>query len=415
MKSLLIVLGMIMLGNNSFAQWVEQSTGVSNDLNSISSSDNNTCWASGDNGTVIRTTDGGLNWQNVGGGSLGTNTLYNIFAIDGNIAIVSTTTGSNALVFRTTNGGVSWLQMFSQQNGFINSIWMTSSSNGFMMGDPVGGRWSLWKTTNGGANWDSTGLRLNQIGSEYGWVNGMFALDSQIWFNTFSARLYYSSNNGTNWSIQTTAESFGFGTVWFNSPMNGMSSGGDIAYSSNSGNTWILRNLQNNFITGIMGNGNYFWECEFNLPSRLQMTSNGGLNWFIEYEPAAGQLSHMTASRTGNTGWACMTNGKIAKRMIPLSVTIQSSDVPNQFSLLQNHPNPFNPTTKIKFALPNSSFAKLVVYDMLGKEITTLVNEQLKPGTYEVDFDGTNYPSGVYYYKLQTAEYTETKKMILVK
>jgi hypothetical protein len=96
-----------------------------------------------------------------------------------------------------------------------------------------------------------------------------------------------------------------------------------------------------------------------------------------------------------------------------------SSEVPNKFCLSQNYPNPFNPITKIKFNIPPSSGARgvtrIVVYNVLGREITTLVDEQLKSGTYETEWDGTNYPSGVYFYKLITAGYTETRKMVLVK
>lgn len=91
------------------------------------------------------------------------------------------------------------------------------------------------------------------------------------------------------------------------------------------------------------------------------------------------------------------------------------SEVPQQFSLLQNYPNPFNPTTNIEFQIPNSGYVKLVVYNMLGKEVQKLVNQELVAGTYEVDFDGSNLPSGVYYYRLEVDSYTETKKMLIVK
>jgi hypothetical protein len=99
------------------------------------------------------------------------------------------------------------------------------------------------------------------------------------------------------------------------------------------------------------------------------------------------------------------------------------SSVPNSYMLYQNYPNPFNPTTKIKFSIPLSRgvsegrgvLTKLVIYDVLGKEIATLVNEKLNPGTYSVDWDGLNYPSGVYFYKLVTDAYSETKKMVLIK
>jgi hypothetical protein len=110
----------------------------------------------------------------------------------------------------------------------------------------------------------------------------------------------------------------------------------------------------------------------------------------------------------------------------PIGVKQISNNVPDKFILYQNYPNPFNPVTIIKFALPPSPKGeglgvRVVVYDILGREITTLVNEQLKPGAYEVTWDGTNYPSGVYFYQLRVVEtsrrdvFTETRKMVLLK
>jgi hypothetical protein len=99
------------------------------------------------------------------------------------------------------------------------------------------------------------------------------------------------------------------------------------------------------------------------------------------------------------------------------------STIPETFSLEQNYPNPFNPVTKIRFEVPafiilsqmNKQEVKLTVYDVLGREIQTLVNEQLSAGTYEVDWNASAYPSGTYFYKLEAWDFTETKKMILVK
>lgn len=92
-----------------------------------------------------------------------------------------------------------------------------------------------------------------------------------------------------------------------------------------------------------------------------------------------------------------------------------SGNIPSGFSLKQNYPNPFNPVTNIEFALPNKSFVKLVVYDMLGKTVETLVNNEYGAGTYKVDWNAANLPSGVYFYKLETSGFTDVKKMILVK
>jgi hypothetical protein len=110
-------------------------------------------------------------------------------------------------------------------------------------------------------------------------------------------------------------------------------------------------------------------------------------------------------------------NMEIYTALINTSVGITPSvnNVPDKFELLQNYPNPFNPTTNIKYQIPNNSYVSLKVFDIIGKEITTLVNEKQSPGSYEVSFDGSNLPSGVYFYKLITGNYSETRKMVLIK
>jgi hypothetical protein len=104
----------------------------------------------------------------------------------------------------------------------------------------------------------------------------------------------------------------------------------------------------------------------------------------------------------------------------PIGINETNSKIPSSFKLYQNYPNPFNPTTKINFSIPPSRGARgvitrLIIYDILGREIAVLVNNKLNPGTYEAEFDGSNYPSGVYFYRLSAGEYTESKKMVLIK
>jgi hypothetical protein len=91
------------------------------------------------------------------------------------------------------------------------------------------------------------------------------------------------------------------------------------------------------------------------------------------------------------------------------------AEVPTDFTLYQNYPNPFNPSTKIRFVIPKSSFVNIKVYNVLGKEIVTLINEERPAGNHEVEFSGTDLPSGVYFYKLQTGSFIQTKKMILLR
>ena len=88
---------------------------------------------------------------------------------------------------------------------------------------------------------------------------------------------------------------------------------------------------------------------------------------------------------------------------------------PESFALYTNYPNPFNPATKIRYAIAQTAFTTLRVYSILGKEIATLVNQEKTPGVYELNFDGSDIPSGTYIYKLQAGDYTKTKKMLLLK
>jgi hypothetical protein len=129
----------------------------------------------------------------------------------------------------------------------------------------------------------------------------------------------------------------------------------------------------------------------------------------------------------------CIINGVLYGDTSLTGINKISSEVPEKFSLKQNYPNPFNPVTKIRFDIRpplNPLLSKegkddmqnagrqgvvLSVYDILGREVATLVNEKLSPGTYEVDFNGSNLPSGVYYYTLNALDFQKTKKMVLIK
>jgi len=108
-------------------------------------------------------------------------------------------------------------------------------------------------------------------------------------------------------------------------------------------------------------------------------------------------------------------NGLTFKLVQPVGVTQTSYKVPTNFKLYQSYPNPFNPNTKIKFQISKLSDVKMTVYDIIGREVATLVNEKLKAGSYEVKWDGAGYPSGVYFYQLKVDDYVDTKKMLLIK
>ena len=146
-------------------------------------------------------------------------------------------------------------------------------------------------------------------------------------------------------------------------------------------------------------------------------TTNGGSNW--EFKPS-GTANNLTGVffTDANTGTVVGSGGAILRTTSGGQITgfSQTSSVnPEKFNLSQNYPNPFNPSTKIKFDLPQAGNVNLRVFDVLGREVSVLVNESLKPGKYEVDFDASALPSGVYFYNLIAGGHVETRKMILLK
>ncbi len=119
-------------------------------------------------------------------------------------------------------------------------------------------------------------------------------------------------------------------------------------------------------------------------------------------------------SMTGTNSATSRPNMCMSINLIVGNGTVQSQ-IPAVYSLEQNYPNPFNPSTSIKFNVPKQSLVKLTVYDVVGREITTLVNEMKKPGSYEAVFNAENFASGVYFYRLEAGDFTDVKKMVLVK
>jgi hypothetical protein len=114
-----------------------------------------------------------------------------------------------------------------------------------------------------------------------------------------------------------------------------------------------------------------------------------------------------------NAGGTVVSN--IARWGSPVAINQTGNSVPQVYSLSQNYPNPFNPVTNVELKIPEKAFVKLVVFDVLGRETATLVSAELNPGTYEVNWDASIYTSGIYYYRLTAGNFTDTKKMMLVK
>jgi hypothetical protein len=423
-------------------QWIytEQNSGVTSSLNSAAVAgglyQTMQVWVCGVGGVVLKSTNQGANWLNASNGIPASLNLISISCKAFDTVLTAGNIGTTTYVYRTINGGANWSQVFTQQNGHINAVWMRNLLSGFMVGNPVGGRWSLWKTANGGLNWDSTGLYVAQNGTETGWNNSLAIMYNIIWFGTNNSRIYKSTNLGLNFSYVSTPEQNST-AIWIyrDTVLNTCSyTGGNNAYTTtNGGVNWINivcpdTGSFKGFCPGYLGVDNSPPMGLYAIRGNNKVYFSYGPfgNLFSEYTAPSGIYNHMAYDVNisyWQYTWAVRSNGGITRISLFRGGAVKkiSSVVPEDFSLSQNYPNPFNPVTKIKFDIPPLSSlgeglgVRFVVYDILGREITTLVNEHLQPGTYEVEWDGSNYSSGVYFYKLITTGFSETRKMMLVK
>ena len=238
---------------------------------------------------------------------------------------------------------------------------------------------TVYKTTNGGLNWAA----INLGGTSNLWTSGVWFFNSQTGFvgggvyPSNSGELFKTTNGGANWQLITNL--YAIAKIQFIDNTYG--------YSLASNDT--------------AGSG------------RLINTTNGGSNWSV-VNNASDSLNGMHFIST-SLGYAVGVRGRILRYGFPIGISNISTEIPLKFSLSQNYPNPFNPTTKIRFDIANVGQASLLVtlkiFDALGHEFQSLVNESLKPGTYEATFDGSMLNSGVYFYKITAGDFVETKKM----
>jgi hypothetical protein len=239
--------------------------------------------------------------------------------------------------------------------------------------------------------------------------------------------LYKSSDLGAPWILafseggQTTFNITHIGSTVFASSKNG------VYMSTNAGNNWIIKNnnLPTDFlsadITSINGN---LYVCYRGLG--VYKSSNSGDNWTLLNDNLSNTDAYCITANNDYvyTGTfvnlsSCHESGVF--RISDLTaIRSFNNEIPKSYILFQNYPNPFNPTTKIKFEIPSNvksetSNVKITIYDILGREVATLVNEDLKTGSYEVKWNASNFSSGIYNYKLVAGDFISVKKMVLIK
>ena len=432
LNKFLVLILCIFAVQNAFSQWTEYASPVTSPLRSVSVVDNSYFWGCGDNGAVLKTTNAGAVWQSVAGLPILPSTkLVSIYGVSSTNAFVVgiNSTSDTTFVYRTTNGGTLWTITGFQKNGYYNAVWIKPPLGGFLLGNPVGGNWTLYSSNSSGGDWQLITPQVPANTNEIGGNNFLFISSTKTWFGTNQARIYYSTTDGATFvtqSLPAGAASDSSGAIWFNYTYSGMVGANQGLYkTSNSGTNWntISTLPGSGLVTGVAGASLKWFVARGN---QVFYSNNDGLSWQLSYTaPGTSKILYLTSSRLsgGSTNVVGVrTDGGIFGQGVSTGISEIESAKPESYSLSQNYPNPFNPTTNIRYHVTlaagsstNNSFVSLKIFDVLGREVVTLVNEEQNAGTYEVSFDASKLPSGIYFYTLSSGDYKETRRMVLLK
>ena len=408
MKRIFTFVALLILPVTLKADWVQVNNGLTqlnvNALTVSTSGGVNSLWAgtspSFNGGGVFLSTNNGDNWSL----SFNDNNYEWALATSVNGGINYIFAGSSSSLVYTTNNGTNWnYTIFPNGSHWFYSL--AANGNNIFVGckyfssDPGG----VYKSSNYGLNWVQTSVPTCQFGD----YNALAINGNNVYASGFCGT-FISTNNGTNWTQSNSSVSF----LSFAISGNYIFGGGDGVYvSSNNGTNWTQTSLNNYTIYALLVYGN----SVFAAGGGVWISTDNGANWIQRVEGLGGFARSLCIS---NGYIYAGTDGHgIYRRPLSELVGIRpiSEEVPQDYELKQNYPNPFNPVTTFKFALPKSSHAKLTVYDLLGRTVTVIVNEQLTAGNYKISWDASNYSSGVYFYRNQTNDFSQVKKMVLIK
>lgn len=298
-------------------------------------------------------------------------------------------------LYKTSDGGYNW-EFVSVINKEHCKMWIQDSLNIYLA------PWRLNPiiSTDGGITWSEQSINLPEFPyySDFAGINKICYADSNNGFIVFvgdllfdlHGGLFITNNRGTTWRYDTTIVDDVF-NIFFTDSNNGFIIGYDhdlqlvSLKTTNKGLTWVTHQFSGSAITFI--------------DSMNGFTINMFMKQFCK-------------STDGGATWICNNNITIIDTT---TTSIRENNFKFTYSLAQNYPNPFNPSTRIKYSIPEQELVIIKVYDVLGNEVAQLVNEIKNAGEHEVELDASQLNSGVYFYKIYSGEYSEVKKMILMK
>jgi photosystem II stability/assembly factor-like uncharacterized protein len=384
--------------------------------------------SSTDSGYILKTTNGGDNWNF--SFSVVNNGFTKIQFVNSNTGFAC---GGHGLPYlcKTTNAGQNWFSVSS----FGCSKWEgmnVLNEDTLWVVDPNGLCGGVYRTTNGGVNWTQ---QLNLMSQN---PTKIYMFNARIGFITNGSNFKKTTNSGVNWF---DVDGGPFWDIQFIDSLTGWKVRGNILKTTNGGLNWETQMLPQ--VPGSFGheitklnifNKDTIWAAGASISYPLSYrgvihkTTNGGTNWGYQIPDTSIHIFNYSFIKFTDRlkGWAyssVSTMGGVHTKTGGLDTTIftainqPGTGIVSDFRLYQNYPNPFNPVTVINYELRNTSYLVLKVFDLNGKEVTTLINQKQNSGSYSINFDANKYnlSSGIYFYTLQTDNFKEAKKMILIK
>lgn len=336
---------------------------------------------------MSRTTDGGISWAFVSNFNPDIpDGICGISIIDEDNAVACGTYYSSAMIYSTTDKGQNWNRIFydtAMARSLVDCYFWNKdtgiAAGGYNINEYLNGRSVVIRTTNGGASWNR--VYMSSRTNEWGWKINFRTPDKGV------VSIERFPNYGLSYFLKTTDR----GLTWTEHPF--------MAYDQ-EGIGFINDDV--GWIGGHSGNP--------------YQTTDGGVTW--KQQQWGNNLNRIRMINDN----LCYAAGKYISKYSPEPVAVHNYQtvIPEGFFLSQNYPNPFNPLTLIEFGIPafgnnNPGLVKLTVYDQSGKVVKKLMDDVLPPGSYEASFDAGYYPSGVYFYKLETYGFSQTKKMVVLK
>jgi ligand-binding sensor domain-containing protein len=350
-------------------------------------------WISTDNGADWIDREAGLGYSNV-----------RALAFCGSSLIAG-----NGIPFISTNNGVSWTQSstgMTSLTGGVNAL--TVNGSAIYAGTEDSG---VYVSNDSGANWHSinTGLSVDYVFS-------MAALGSKIFAGTDQG-VYRTTNAGANWNAVNIG--LPHGAVWAFAEIGPVIFAGflydGLFLSTDSGSTW--RSSDSGaipYVNALATSGTNLFAAT---GTAVYLSTDYGTTWSNVSAGLPGVSVNVLACNATSIFAGTARDGVWKRPLSELETAVRASksSIPQSFKLEQNYPNPFNPTTTIRYELPKSAFVHLTVFNLLGQAVRTLVNETEQAGYKSVSFNAGNLVSGMYFYRIQAGNFTDVKKMVLVK